>query len=132
VLALAIVAGLLFVLGGVMTGLFVAKGSELSSTREDLNAQVAERDTTIKTKNDEIGKLEGELDKAKAQLDEANQKLGGTQNERDNIQKEKQAIAKCLRLIEQMFAAAANGGQAAVERLGDQVDKACTEAEKYL
>src|SRR6185503_13870184 len=47
VLVLALVAALLFVVSGVMTGLFVTKNNELNRTEKRLTAQVSERDGTI-------------------------------------------------------------------------------------
>jgi hypothetical protein len=129
---LAITAALLFVLGGVMTGLFIWKSGELDSTRKDLTAQVEERDTTIDTKNGEITKLQGDLDKAQDDLDKTKQTLTGTQNDRDQVEKEKQVIARCLTLFSQSMDAAVDGDRATVNRLSGELEKACTEAEKYV
>jgi chromosome segregation ATPase len=127
-----LVAALLFVLGGIMTGLFVAKGNELDSTRQDLTAQVADRDSTISTKEKDINKLKDDLQKARDELDSTKQDLTGTQNDRDKIEKEKQVISKCLTLFSDSMAAALAGDRAKVNRLSSDLDKTCTEAEKYL
>jgi hypothetical protein len=132
VLILGIVAALLFALGGAMTGLFVATNNELNTTRTDLTAQVEERDETISSKEDELGRLQEELQKTKDELDATNQTLTGTQNDRDRVEKEKAAIANCLNLVNQFFAAAALGQNAEMRKLQPKVDKACTEAQKYL
>jgi hypothetical protein len=132
VLILGVAAALFFVLGGVMAGLFLTKSNELDTTRKDLTAQVNERDSTITGKNDEITKLQGELDKAKSDLDQTKQTLTGTQNDRDQIEKEKQVIARCLTLFSQSMDAALAGDRAGVNRLSGPLDKACTEAEKYV
>jgi hypothetical protein len=128
VLILAIVAGLLFLLGGVMTGLFVAKNNELDSTR----TQVAARDKTIADRDGELARVKDNLERVQDELDEANQTLTGTQNDRDRVEKEKAAIVKCMNLVNDILGAAAAGDSAEVRKLDPQVTKACDEAEKYL
>ncbi|MFB6397356.1 hypothetical protein [Polymorphospora lycopeni] len=132
VLILGIVAGLLFVLGGVMTGLYVAKSNELSETRGTLTAQVKERDTTITTKNTELEKLKTDLSAATKRADTAEQNLTGTQNDRDEQVRQKQIISKCLELLSTALTAAAAGNQSAYDAAVKDLDKTCDEANKYL
>ena len=131
-LILAIVAGLLFVLGGVMTGLFVAKNSELSSTKQDLGAQLTSKDSTISTNEKDIAKLRDDLTKAQNELEDTKQVLGGTRKDRDQIEKEKQVISRCLTLFTQSINAIAAGDRATFQRITPERQRVCAEASKYL
>jgi hypothetical protein len=132
VLVLAIVAGLLLVLSGVMTGLYVAKSSDLDATERTLTSRVAERDTTITTNKTEIDRLTKELQTAKDKLGNVEQDLTGTKNDRDQQLKEKQVIAKCLDQLTTALSAAASGNRTAYNNAIKGLDKVCNEAEKYL
>ena len=129
VLVLSIVAGLLFVLGGLMTGLFVAKSGELDKTERNLTAQVADRDGRITANDKEIERLKRDLQTANDKIKAIEQDLTGTKNDRDEQERQKQVIAKCLDLFAKAMASTTS---AAFEKAIKEADKACTEAEKYL
>ncbi|GAB3145218.1 hypothetical protein GCM10027290_24700 [Micromonospora sonneratiae] len=132
VLVLAIVAGLLFVVGGVMTGLFVAKSSELNRTKSDLTAQVAERDGKIDVNTKEIEKLKQDLQAANDKVKSVEQDLTGTKNDRDEQARQKQVIGKCLDQLTTALAAAAANNRAAYDQAMKGLNTICNEAEKYL
>jgi Tfp pilus assembly protein PilN len=129
VLVLAIVAGLLFALGGVMTGLYVAKSSEASRNKLELTAQLADRDGKVDANTKEIERLKADLQTANDKVKTVEQDLTGTQNARDEQARQKQVIAKCLDLLTRALAAP---NRAAFDKLAKEADKACTEANKYL
>ncbi|SDY46564.1 hypothetical protein SAMN05444365_102348 [Micromonospora pattaloongensis] len=126
---LAIVAGLLFVLGGVMTGLFIAKSSELSSTEQRLTAQVSDRDARLDANAKEIDGLKRDLETANDNLKQVEQDLAGTKNARDEQARQKEIIATCLETLGRAMAADDRG---TFEKLAKEADKACKEADKYL
>ncbi|WP_244454622.1 hypothetical protein, partial [Micromonospora echinofusca] len=131
-LILGIVAGLLFVLGGVMTGLYLSKSNELERTERQLTAQVKERDTTIGANTKEIEKLKTDLQSAKDKLEATQQDLTGTKNDRDEQARQKQVIAKCLDKLTTALSAAAANNRTAYNAAIKDLDKVCDEAEKYL
>ncbi|GAA4561932.1 hypothetical protein GCM10023176_01640 [Micromonospora coerulea] len=131
-LILAIVAGLLFVLGGVMTGLFVTKTSELDRTEKKLSAQVSERDGTIAANKQEIDKLKTDLQAMRDKLADTEQDLTGTKNDRDEQARQKKVIATCLDKLTQAMAAASAGNRAAFDKASKGLEKVCDEAENYL
>ncbi|SCL31471.1 hypothetical protein [Micromonospora inyonensis] len=128
VLVLAIVAGLLFVLGGVMTGLYLNTSGDLERTEKNLVARTADRDTRVK----EIEKLKGELQTAKDKLTDTQQDLTGTKNDRDEQARQKKVIANCLEKLTTALSAAAAGNKAAYDQAVKGLDAVCDEAEKYL
>ena len=132
VVALAVVAALLFVFGGVMTGLFVAKSSELDRTRKDLTAQVAERDATIEANHAEIEKLKQDLEAANDKIAAVEQDLAGTEEARKELQRQKSVIAECLALLGEAGEAAAAGNRSAYERTVEKLEPVCDEAGRYL
>jgi hypothetical protein len=128
-LVLTLVAVLLFVIGGVMTGLFVAKSGELTKTEQRLSGQVADRDTKIDANAKEIDGLKRDLQTSRDSLDDVKQDLTGTQNDRDEQARQKKVIGTCLDLLTKALAA---DNKAAFDKVAKEADKACTEAEKYL
>ncbi|MGC4805557.1 hypothetical protein [Micromonospora sp. DT233] len=132
VLILALVAGLLFVLGGVMTGLYVTKGNELDSTRQRLTAQVSERDGTITANKAEIEKLKKDLQGVRDKLSDTEQDLTGTRNDRDEQARQKKVIANCLNKLTTALNAAAANNKAAYDKATQGLNKVCDEAENYL
>jgi hypothetical protein len=132
VLVMALVAGLLFVLGGVMTGLYVAKGNELDDTEKRLTAQVSERDGTIAANKTEIEKLKTDLQGVRKKLSDTEQDLTGTRNDRDEQARQKKVIATCLDKLATALAAAAANNKAAYDKATDGMNKVCDEAENYL
>ncbi|GAB2920428.1 hypothetical protein GCM10027280_04440 [Micromonospora polyrhachis] len=132
VLVLAIVAGLLFVIGGVMTGLFVAKSNELSRTEKQLTAQVADRDGKIDLNTKEIEKLKQDLQTANDKVKSVEQDLTGTKNDRDEQARQKQVIGKCLNQLTAALSAAAANNKAAYDQAMKGLNTICNEAEKYL
>lgn len=131
-LILAVVAGLLFVLGGVMTGLFITKNSELNRTEKRLTAQVSERDGTIAANKQEIDKLKTDLQTVQDKLADTEQDLTGTKNDRDEQARQKKVIASCLDKLTTAIAAASVGDKAAFDKANKGLDKVCDEAENYL
>ncbi|MEV5764134.1 hypothetical protein AB0L34_06095 [Micromonospora sp. NPDC052213] len=132
VLVLAVVAGLLFVLGGVMTGLFVSTSSELDRTEKKMASEVSQRDGTIAANGKEIEKLKADLQSVKDKLDDTEQDLTGTRNDRDEQARQKKVIANCLDKLTTALGAAAAGNKAAYDKAVQGMDKICNEAEKYL
>ncbi|MET8278173.1 hypothetical protein [Micromonospora sp. NPDC005174] len=132
VLVLALVAALLFVVSGVMTGLFVTKNNELNRTEKRLTAQVSERDGTIAANTSEIGKLKTELQVMQDKLDNTEQDLTGTRNDRDEQTRQKKVIASCLDKLTTALGAAAAGNKGAYDAAMKGLDKVCDEAENYL
>ncbi|MEV4810299.1 hypothetical protein [Micromonospora avicenniae] len=132
VLVLALVAGLLFVLGGVMTGLYVTKNSELDRTERRLSAQVSERDGTIAANAQEIQKLRTDLQGVQDKLADTEQDLTGTRNDRDEQARQKKVIASCLDKLTTALAAASAGNKSAYDKAMSGLDKVCDEAENYL
>ncbi|RKN26328.1 hypothetical protein D7044_30015 [Micromonospora musae] len=132
VLILAMVAGLFFVLGGVMTGLYVTKNSELDKTERRLSAQVSERDGTIAANAQEIQKLKTDLQGVQDKLADTEQDLTGTRNDRDEQARQKKVIASCLDKLTTALAASAANDKSAYEKATSGLDKVCDEAENYL
>ncbi|SCL50276.1 hypothetical protein GA0070606_1609 [Micromonospora citrea] len=132
VLILAVVAGLLFVLGGVMTGLYLTTSSELDRTEKKMASEVSQRDGTIAANGKEIEKLKTDLQTVKDKLDDTEQDLTGTRNDRDEQARQKKVIANCLDKLTTALAAAANNNKAAYDKAVQGMDKVCNEAERYL
>ncbi|MET7881018.1 hypothetical protein [Micromonospora profundi] len=132
VLVLALVAGLLFVVSGVMTGLFVTKNNELNRTEKRLTSQVSERDGTIAANTTEISKLKTDLKTMQDKLDNTQQDLTGTRNDRDEQARQKKVIASCLDKLTTALGAAAAGNRSAYDAAMKGLDKVCDEAENYL
>ncbi|MET8231372.1 hypothetical protein ABZS77_11970 [Micromonospora sp. NPDC005298] len=132
VLVLAVVAALLFVVSGVMTGLFVTKNSELNRTEKRLTGQVSQRDGTIAANTTEIGKLKTDLQAMQDKLDNTQQDLTGTRNDRDEQARQKKVIASCLDKLTTALGAAAAGNKGAYDSAMKGLDKVCDEAENYL
>ncbi|WP_410812391.1 hypothetical protein [Micromonospora sp. 067-2] len=132
VLVLALVAALLFVVSGVMTGLYVTKNGELNRTEKRLTGQVGERDGTIAANTTEIAKLKTDLQTMQDKLDNTEQDLTGTRNDRDEQARQKKVIASCLDKLTTALGAAAAGNKGAYESAMKGLDKVCDEAENYL
>ncbi|MGS2614490.1 hypothetical protein ACVCAH_08175 [Micromonospora sp. LZ34] len=132
VLILAVVAGLLFVLGGVMTGLFVTTSGELDRTEKQMASQVSERDGTIAANAKEIEKLKADLQGVQDKLADTEQDLTGTRNDRDEQARQKKVIATCLDKLTTALNAAAAGNRSAFDKASKGLDKVCNEAEDYL
>lgn len=132
VLVLAVVAGLLFVLGGVMTGLFVTTSGKLDRTEKQMASQVSQRDGTIAANATEIEKLKADLQSVQDKLADTEQDLTGTRNDRDEQARQKKIIATCLDKLTTALNAAATGNRAAFDKANKGLDKVCNEAEDYL
>ncbi|QLQ39998.1 hypothetical protein [Micromonospora robiginosa] len=127
-LVLALVAGLLFVLGGVMTGLYVTTNGKLDKAER----QVSQRDGTIAANQRELEKLRGEMKTIQDRLADTQQDLTGTKNDRDEQTRQKKVIASCLDKLTTAIAAASRGDRAAFEAANKGLDKICDEAENYV
>ncbi|GGM27135.1 hypothetical protein GCM10012279_52120 [Micromonospora yangpuensis] len=121
-------AGLLFVFGGVMTGLFVVKGNELDRTEQRLTATSTDLDQRKK----DMEKLNGELKTARDKLADTEQDLTGTRNDRDEQARQKRVIANCLDKLTTALNAAARNDQSGFSRATQGMDQICDEAERYL
>ncbi|MEU8298458.1 hypothetical protein AB0C04_14375 [Micromonospora sp. NPDC048909] len=132
VLILALVAGLLFVLGGVMTGLYVTKSGELERTEQRLSGQVSERDGTIAANTKELEKVRVDLQGMQDKLADTEQDLTGTRNDRDEQARQKKVIASCLDKLTTALAAASAGNRSEYEKATKGLNKVCDEAENYL
>jgi hypothetical protein len=118
----AVVAAVaLFLLAGVMTGLYVAKSSQLGDTRDTLNSQVAERDDAIKANTDKIAKLESDL---KTQGDE----LAKNKESLDKVTKERDVLLPCMRRFVEAVDAADANNDAALSTALRQATTACEKA----
>ncbi|PSK62984.1 hypothetical protein B0E53_05079 [Micromonospora sp. MH33] len=127
-LILGIVAGLLLVLGGVMTGLYVTTNGKLHKAEQ----QVSQRDGTITANRQEIDKLKGDLQTVRDKLADTQQDLTGTKNDRDEQARQKKVIASCLDKLTTAIAAASRGDKAAFDAANKGLNKVCDEAENYL
>ncbi|MFU8871402.1 hypothetical protein [Micromonospora sp. SL4-19] len=127
-LILALVAGLLFVLGGVATGLYVTTNGKLHRTEQ----KVSQREGTITANQQEIEKLKVDLQAARDKLADAQQDLTGTKNDRDEQARQKKVIANCLDKLIAASEAAAAGNKAAFDKATKGLNKICDEAENYL
>ncbi|MEU1686335.1 hypothetical protein [Micromonospora sp. NPDC005707] len=127
-LILGIVAGLLLVLGGVMTGLYVTTNGKLHKAEQ----QVSQRDGTITANRQEIDKLKGDLQTVRDKLADTEQDLTGTKNDRDEQARQKKVIGNCLDKLTAAIGAASRGDKAAFDAANKGLDKVCDEAENYL
>ncbi|MFR9774976.1 hypothetical protein ACL02O_02830 [Micromonospora sp. MS34] len=127
-LILALVAGLLFILGGVMTGLYVTTNGKLDKAEK----QVSQRDGTIAANQQEIDKLKADLQSVRDKLSDTEQDLTGTKNDRDEQARQKKVIASCLDKLTSALRAASRGDKAGVDAASKGMDKVCDEAENYL
>lgn len=119
----AVVAAVaLFLLAGVMTGLYVAKSSQLGDTRDTLSGQVAERDDTIKANNEKITKLESDLRTANDELAKSKESL-------TDVTKERDALLPCMRRFMEAIDAAGTNNDAALETALRQATTACEKAQ---
>ncbi|HEV7711629.1 MAG TPA: hypothetical protein VGP16_25810 [Asanoa sp.] len=123
-IALAIVAALLFASGGVLGGLLVAQRGETDRARTEIAAQ-----------KQKIAEHETEIDKLKVNLDSVNsknllteQELDGSKNDRAEQERQKKVVAKCLDLLLDVFASTS---QSQVEKRLKAADKTCDEADRY-
>jgi outer membrane murein-binding lipoprotein Lpp len=121
-LVLVVVAVALFLLAGTMTGLYVAKSSQLGDTRETLGTQVSDRDDTIKANNEQITKLEADVKAANDELTKNKETLTGVTKERD-------ALLPCMRRFIEALDAAGSGNDAALGTALRQARTACEKAE---
>ncbi|MFG2055132.1 hypothetical protein ACGFI9_13965 [Micromonospora sp. NPDC048930] len=127
-LILAVVAGLLFILGGVMTGLYVTTNGKL----EKAEKQVSQRDGTIAANQQEIDKLKADLQSVRDKLADTEQDLTGTKNDRDEQARQKKVIASCLDKLTTALRAASRGDKAGFDAASKGMDKVCDEADNYL
>jgi outer membrane murein-binding lipoprotein Lpp len=121
-LVLVVVAVALFLLAGVMTGLYVAKSNQLGDTRETLNGQVADRDKTIKTNQDKITQLETDNKTA-------NDELGKNKQDLTDVTKERDALLPCMRRFLEALDAAGAGNDSALDTALRQARTACENAQ---
>ncbi|MFD2764751.1 hypothetical protein, partial [Micromonospora eburnea] len=127
-LVLALVAGLLLVLGGVMTGFYVNTNGKLHVSEK----KVSQRDGTIEANRQEIDKLKADLQSVRDKLADTEQDLTGTKNDRDEQARQKKVIANCLDKLTTGLAAASRGDKAAFDKATKGLDKICDEADNYL
>ncbi|MCN0151525.1 hypothetical protein [Salinispora arenicola] len=128
VLILAVVAGLLFITGAVMTGLFLNTAGDLNRAEKQLSQQ----DATIAANTEELDEVKVDLLRTQDALANAQQDLTGTQNDRDEQARQKEVIATCLDRLTTALAAAAIGDRKAHEKASEDLEEVCEEAEEYL
>ncbi|WP_026254853.1 hypothetical protein [Salinispora arenicola] len=128
VLILAVVAGLLFITGAVMTGLFLNTAGDLNRAEK----QLSQRDATIAANTEELDEVKVDLLRTQDALANAQQDLTGTQNDRDEQARQKEVIATCLDRLTTALAAAAIGDRKAHEKANEDLEEVCAEAENYL
>jgi hypothetical protein len=128
----SVVAGLLLVVGGVMTYLWVSTASELDDTRVDLTGQVEELNTTVGARDGEIDRLNDELQQTQDELSDAQTALEGTENQVDVLEEEKDTIRQCLVLFGEANAAIEAGDDAAAEAILAEAEPICEEADRAL
>lgn len=124
-LVLVVVAVALFLLAGVMTGLYVAKSNQLGDTRETLNGQVADRDNTIKANQEKITQLETDNKTANDELTKNKQSL-------TDVTKERDALLPCMRRFLEALDAAGAGNETGLETALRQARTACQTAESAV
>jgi hypothetical protein len=113
----AVVAAVaLFLLAGVMTGLYVAKSSQLGDTRETLN----KREQTIVANNEKITKLESDLETANSELTKSKESL-------TDVTKERDVLLPCMRRFVEALDSV--GNDAALETALRQATTACQKAQ---
>ncbi|NES12925.1 MULTISPECIES: hypothetical protein [Micromonospora] len=127
-LILAVVAGLLFILGGVMTGLYVSTNGKLDKAEK----QVSQQSGTITANQQEIDKLKADLQSVQDKLSDTQQDLTGTKNDRDEQARQKKVIASCLDKLTTALRAASRGDKAGFDAASKGMDKVCDEADNYL
>lgn len=125
---LAVVAGLLFLAGGVMTGLFLTTTGDLNRAEERISAQEA----TIAATAAELEQVKVDLQRSQETLARTQQDLTGTQNDRDEQARQKEVIANCLDQLSTALAAAAFGDEKAFEEANEGLEEVCEEADEYL
>ncbi|GLH97282.1 hypothetical protein [Phytohabitans aurantiacus] len=118
---LIITAVALFLLGGVMTGLFLVKNNELGDTKQELTSQVSERDKTITSNQEKLTKLEADL---KAVTDE----LAKNKTSLADVTKDRDALVPCMRRFNEALDAAGRNNEAALDTALRQATTACEKA----
>lgn len=124
----SVVAGLLLVVGGVMTYLWLSTASELDETRADLTGQVNELNDTVAARDGEIDQLGDELQQTQDELSDAETALEGTENQVDALEDQQDQLRECLTLVAEANAAAEAGDQDAANSLLAQSEPICDEA----
>lgn len=120
-MVLIITAVALFLLGGVMTGLFLVKNNELGDTKQELTSQVSERDKTITSNQEKLSKLEADLKAANDELTKSKESLADVTKDRD-------ALVPCMRRFNEALDAAGRNNEAALDTALRQAATACEKA----
>lgn len=128
----SVVAGLLLVVGGVMTALWVSTASELDQTRADLTGQVNELNDTVADRDGEIDRLSDELQQTQDELSDAQTALEGTENQVDVLEEEKDTIRECLLMFGEAAAASDAGNEAEANAIIAEAEPICEEADRAL
>jgi outer membrane murein-binding lipoprotein Lpp len=120
---LSVLTTLLLLATGVVTTLYVLKTQDANS----LKRQSTEQNATIASQQDKIDSLQSDLDASKRDAADAKSQL-------DEMTTQKNIVAGCVNAIDAYGTEVAKSGQnstASKAKLA-ALDKACTEAEKYL
>jgi hypothetical protein len=128
----SVIAGLLLVVGGVMTYLWVSASSELDDTRIELTGEVDQLNGTVGERDTEIDRLNDELQQAQDELADAQTALEGTENQVDILEEEKDTIRACLVLFGEADAAIQAGDDAQAEAILEEAEPVCEEANRAL
>src|SRR5206468_5449904 len=113
---------------GLMTAMYVDKGSKLDTANTTLKA----RNSTISTREAEIKQLKSDLQAKSDQLDKSQQDLRGTQTDNEKNKHDKQIVAQCLQLLLAALDAADKGDKATFEKKLNDIKKPCNEAQVII
>jgi uncharacterized protein HemX len=105
---------------------------ELTETRVDLTAQVAELTETTDAQTETIGQLEGDLQRTRDDLAAAERDLQGAQNMVELLQDEQSVIRRCVALNNEVLEAIFTGNEAAFDAAIDEMEEVCDEADQIL
>jgi hypothetical protein len=120
-MVLIITAVALFLLGGVMTGLFLVKNNELGDTKQELTSQVSDRDKTITSNQERLTKLE-------ADRKAVNDELAKNKTSLADVTKDRDALVPCMRRFNEALDAAGRNNEAALDTALRQATTACEKA----
>lgn len=129
----SVVAGLLLILGGVMTFQWISTSGELDDTRTDLTSQIDSLHTDMASRDSEIETLQGQLEDAQEENELLTQSLEGSEGEVERLQEANEAIANCLDQIDAWLALIIIEApeQEINNHYNDVVIPACDEASQY-
>jgi len=123
---------LLLATSGVLGYLWHRTSNELEQTRTDLNARIDELSSTVEDRDEEIDRLSDQLAQTQDALADAETELEGTANMVELLEEEKETIRECIVLLNEVYLAIEDGNLRRAERLNEEADKVCAEADRAL